>query len=668
MKKSIILIVSAVVVFAASLPTFVHATAKPTINLAIGYSNSSESTTGSPTYIYGSSVNGSAGSSISTNVCAVGGFCPTWFLASWTTTNATSCVGSGSLGDWVGMGGTQEPANGSDWISGSEKMVSRTYTLTCTGPGGSSSATVNVVYVQPPTISSFTASQPISYSGDITLTWASTNSSFCVGTLGTQNPDWMSYAGPQTTSGSVTVPVSRPVGNYSAVGWIYGSSLQLNLRCYGPLIQPGTNTDPNTGRQYVDFPLNLPIDLTPSLTLTPSKSSVAYGDPVTLTWTTHNVTQCKKDGASLTSWSGYPFTVNPYGSNVSSSTLITNLQASQDFIINCYGPGTPSNGISATAHVDVTGGTITVAVNPVNSGTVVSTAITSQSGDVSYINCGMEQIVSTKNLCSVPLMAGTGLTLSAWPYMNGSNLNQAYDFVNWTSTDGTCSGSTGTNCGVVANVSKTITANFKLRPPTLSLSNNGPLYPGNTTLVFFNISRATTCTGNSTDSTGKFPTDTSTVYGTTYGSGDWANGASGVVKTPVLNTLGSYTYSLTCTGPTGTVTANTKVVVQPLPQGSVSLVASPTTVGVNGTTSLTWTPYYMNSCSATTTPSTSNGGWTGSKAVAGGKFVTTALSTTTTFTINCGGSYGADSASAIVTVKQLPIVTFTATQQIQIHW
>jgi len=87
---------------------------------------------------------------------------------------------------------------------------------------------------------------------------------------------------------------------------------------------------------------------------------------------------------------------------------------------------------------------------------------------------------------------------------------------------------------------------------------------------------------------------------------------------------------------------------------TVSLTASPSSVASGGTTMLTWTSSNAASCTAT-------GGWTGSRAV-NGSAQSAAITSTTTFTLNCDGPGGGAVARATVNVgaSSSPSVQLTA--------
>lgn len=107
------------------------------------------------------------------------------------------------------------------------------------------------------------------------------------------------------------------------------------------------------------------------------------------------------------------------------------------------------------------------------------------------------------------------------------------------------------------------------------------------------------------------------------------------------------TYTLSCSGAGGTVTKSVTVNVDdaPLPTPEVSLNANPTTVAVNGTSTLAWESNDASACVA-------SGGWSGTKALDGSEVVT--LSATTTYTIACGNGVSTSTDSVTVNVAAEP--------------
>jgi uncharacterized repeat protein (TIGR01451 family) len=128
---------------------------------------------------------------------------------SWTSTNATSCY---AIGNW----------SGSKSLSGSESTgnltSSTTYTITCTGNGGSASDTVGATVQSQsiPTvdlrINGYDSSTWVDYNTSATLSWTSSNANYCVAGSG-----W---------SGQKAVSGSESTGNLT-------SQTTYSITCYG---------------------------------------------------------------------------------------------------------------------------------------------------------------------------------------------------------------------------------------------------------------------------------------------------------------------------------------------------------------------------------------------------------------------------------------------------
>lgn len=86
---------------------------------------------------------------------------------------------------------------------------------------------------------------------------------------------------------------------------------------------------------------------------------------------------------------------------------------------------------------------------------------------------------------------------------------------------------------------------------------------------------------------------------------------------------------------------------------TISLSASPTTVTINGSTTINWTSKRANDCTA-------SGDWSGSKATSGSLTIN-ALTTNSSFNLSCSGAGGTTSDSISVTVAApLPTLSFSA--------
>ncbi len=116
----------------------------------------------------------------------------------WTSSNTSSCAASGA---WTGSPG----------VSGSQSTgaltATVTYTLQCTGPGGTASDSVTVQVNPPPAptvdIKANGSDGPltVAYNTAVTLTWTSTTTTSCVTTTNNWPNDTLSTSGSQTTGG-----------------------------------------------------------------------------------------------------------------------------------------------------------------------------------------------------------------------------------------------------------------------------------------------------------------------------------------------------------------------------------------------------------------------------------------------------------------------------------
>jgi hypothetical protein len=132
-------------------------------------------------------------------------------------------------------------------------------------------------------------------------------------------------------------------------------------------------------------------------------------------------------------------------------------------------------------------------------------------------------------------------------------------------------------------------------------------------------------------------------------SGGWsgAKGASGSVTVGPLAV--STVYVFACQGLSGITTKAVTVTVgiqPPPPPPTVSLSANPTSVGLNETTTLTWSSTNADDCQALDD-------WAGSKPTSGSES-SAPLAADSTFTLVCGGAGGTTSQSVTVTVDALP--------------
>jgi len=80
---------------------------------------------------------------------------------------------------------------------------------------------------------------------------------------------------------------------------------------------------------------------------------------------------------------------------------------------------------------------------------------------------------------------------------------------------------------------------------------------------------------------------------------------------------------------------------------TISLSANPTTLTMNGSTTINWSSKHASDCTA-------SGDWSGSKATSGSQTISV-LTTDSTFNLSCSGAGGNASDSVSVTVAAPPI-------------
>jgi acyl dehydratase len=237
--------------------------------------------------------------SASTNPITAGGSS----VLTWSSKYATSCAASGA---WSGSKGT----SGSLAVS---PAVSSLYTLTCTNATGSSSYGVTVdvnAAVQsssPAPAVAFSASPTtIVVGGDPTLTWSSTNASFC-----TASGAW---GGRLATSGKQVVSPT--------------ATSTYHLEC--------TNSSASSPMKSVTITVNPPK---PTVSLSASSASITTGGSSTLTWSSTNAASCTASGA----WSG---------SKAASGSLSVSPTATATYTLTCTnvtGSAAHSVGITVVA-------------------------------------------------------------------------------------------------------------------------------------------------------------------------------------------------------------------------------------------------------------------------------------------------------------------------------
>lgn len=226
----------------------------------------------------------------------------------WSSTNATSCAASG------GWSGTKTTSG--SFVTPALKQAA-TYTISCTGRGGTQTA-ATTVWVQaaastPPVLTLTATPSSIAYKGSSTLVWTSTNATSCVASG--------SWSGSRSTSGGLTLSALLSTGTYT-------------LACTGA---GGTTT-----KSVIVTVAQSPS--LPTVSLIASKTSIVNGATSALTWSSTNATSCTASGGwtgtealsgtfttpALTSTTTYTLTCTGTGGTATQSTTITVALASSN--------------------------------------------------------------------------------------------------------------------------------------------------------------------------------------------------------------------------------------------------------------------------------------------------------------------------------------------------
>jgi lysophospholipase L1-like esterase len=183
---------------------------------------------------------------------------------SWNSTNATSCTATGGWSGSKSTGGTATTA---------ALSANTIFQLSCSGEGGSVSATAQVLVTEPPppppTVTLSASPGSVVSGSTVQLAWSSANASSCTATGG--------WSGNKASSGAAATE------SLSA-----NTTFQLN--CGGP----GGNATA-TAQVIVTEPPPLP-----TLTLSASPGSVVRGSTTQLSWSSANAASCTATGG----WSG----------------------------------------------------------------------------------------------------------------------------------------------------------------------------------------------------------------------------------------------------------------------------------------------------------------------------------------------------------------------------
>ncbi len=176
----------------------------------------------------------------------------------WSSSNTTSCTASDS---W----------SGAKAVSGTESVTpaaagAATFTVSCTGSGGSANASAAVTVVPPPTVSITADRAGVVSGGVLNVTWTSTNATSCRG------------------FGAITL-YDKPTSGTEGVDTLDNPNV-YTVTCTGI----GGSTSAS---------VTVPTGHAPTLIFT-APSPIILGDPLTLSWSSTNADTCTARGG----WSG----------------------------------------------------------------------------------------------------------------------------------------------------------------------------------------------------------------------------------------------------------------------------------------------------------------------------------------------------------------------------
>jgi len=523
----------------------------------------------------------------------------------WTSTNTTSCQANGAWSGNQALSDATGVATGA--LSGAGTY---TFGLTCVGPGGSGSATQQLFVgaVAAPTVSMHLVPAAIQPGDSAGLTWSSTNAISCATTGGTGSDGWSGTRSSQNAVGLSTGAIAV-AGEYA-----------YSITCSGP---GGTGSD----SRILSVESSAP-PAPPSITFSAQPTHIPPGGSSTMTWTAANSTTCTASGgAPADGWSG-PRPTTSSGTSVGPIAP----QGTYTYTLTCSGNG-------GTSSRDVT---LDVSSNPVPPAVTVQLSISPQE-----ITAGSAALLSWTAVQSTSCTAsgswgGTQPTSGSAVSTGTLNTPGLYSYTL------TCSGSGGTG---------TVTSTLTVDPAAPSVIHfavtPGSLLTGESASLSWSTTDATACTA---------------AGGT--GSDGWGGSVptfSAGSSVGPLSVAGTYTYTLTCTGPGGT-SAPSQVTVTVTAGGTApsaaitAFAATPSAIQAGQSLNLAWTT--TNAASCTASGGTGSDSWNGTRETASLGTLIGPLSAVGSYayTLTCVGPGGASPPSSVnVTVSATtPVATITS--------
>ena len=572
------------------------------------------------TYTYNLSCDGAGGSSQESRVLSVDASAPAApptvsinaqpaFLPpgqsttlSWSTSNATSCTASGGTGS-DGWSGSRPVSSNATSMGPLNTVGSYSYTLSCTGAGGTASKSIAVVVsnnpLPPPvTVSIDVAPLQIVAGESANLSWTSTNADTCLATGSWSGAQQL--MGSAVSTGTLTTP-----GNYS-----------FTLACSG---SGGTAS----------------ATAVASLTVKPAASAIALfsaipsailtGQSVVLSWVTTDATSCTASGGSgADAWTG---TVP--ASSLATSIGPLNTPGNYVYTLTCTGPG----GTSAprTANVSVSSSPaapLITAFTALQANLLIGQSTTLVWSSIGASTCTASGGTGSDGWSGTQPTTGVGLVVG--PAISSGPV--VYTLI--------CTGPGGTTAP--ATVTVNVSA-LPIAPSVLTfLAIPSTVQAGQSTILSWTSAGATSCTasgGTGTDG-----------WGGTVGI------ASAATVVGPLTSVGTVTYTLTCTGPGGSSTpssANVTVNAALPGQPTVTLTANntnPAQIQPGQSVTLKWSSTNATSCTAS--GGALGDGWAGSRPTSSTGVTVGPITTPGiyAYALTCSGPGGSGSSIVALTV------------------
>jgi hypothetical protein len=292
-----------------------------------------------------------------------------------------------------------------------------------------------------------------------------------------------------------------------------------------------------------------------------------------------------------------------------------------------------AEGQSVFTGVTVPGNTVVDKVFTVTSDATLNLTFTAANTEAWVNGIEVRQLSSTPAAPTVTLSAGPanigsgGSSTLTWSSTNATGCTASGG---WTGTQAT-SGSVSTGAltasttytlsctGAGGSASQSVVVTVGPRVTTVALSANPQtITAGDSSMLTWSSTNATSCTASD------------------GWSGAWQ--PSGSVSTGPLTATTSF--SLSCSG-ASTDGQTVTVAVNPPPAPTLTFNASPTTVTMGGSSTLSWSTTNVTGCTA-------SGGWSGAQ-LTSGSASSGPLTATTSFALSCTGAGGSLSSTATVT-------------------